>query len=201
MVFDSNPIIHRVDLPDGYWELAAIPIAGWSAAIRRDLAIFDLGVLASALFLSAITYLLAFRDARLALRVAEGTRELSSELQHRTTVEAELRAAQSRYKTLVEVNPDAMLVNFNKKIVYANKAAARLLGAAAPEDLLGRSPFDLSTAERRAEVEQRYERALETRASPTRRVLQRRVRLRRFDRSMPRPSRRRWHGMTAQRSR
>jgi two-component system, LuxR family, sensor kinase FixL len=162
IVFDSNPIIHRVDLPDGFWELAAIPIAGWSAAIRRDLAIFDLGVLASALFLSAITYLLAFRDARLALRVAEGTRELSSELQHRTTVEAELRATQSRYQTLVEVNPDAMLVNFNKKIVYANQAAARLLGAAAPEDILGRAPLDLFPEERRAELEERYERAVKT---------------------------------------
>jgi PAS domain S-box-containing protein len=161
-VFDSNPIIHRVDLPDGFWELAAIPIAGWSAAIRRDLAIFDLGVLASALFLSVITYLLVFRDARLALRVAEGTRELSSALQHRTTVEAELRATQARYKTLVEVNPDAMLVNFNRKIVYANNAAARLLGAAAPEDLLGRAPFDLFSEDRRAELAERYERAVKT---------------------------------------
>ena len=176
LVFDSNPVIHRIDLPDGHWELAAIPIEGWSGAIRRDLAIFDRGVLASALFLSAIAYLVSFRDARLALRVAEGTRELSTELQHRTTVEAELRAAQSRYQTLVEVNPDAVLVNFNKKIVYANNAAARLLGAASPEDLLGRSPFDFVDPERKAEVEQRYERALAS-GQPNPPSIQRRVRL------------------------
>ncbi len=67
-----------IELPDGHWELAAIPIDGWSGAIRRDLAIFDSGALASALLLSAIAYLLSFRDARLALRVAEGTRALTS---------------------------------------------------------------------------------------------------------------------------
>ena len=117
-----------------------------------------------------------FRDARLALRVAEGTRELSTELQHRTTVEAELRAAQSRYQTLVEVNPDAVLVNFNKKIVYANNAAARLLGAASPEDLLGCSPFEFVDPERKAEVEQRYERAMAS-GQPNPPSIQRRLRL------------------------
>ena len=176
MVFDSSPVIHRINLPDGHWELAAIPVKGWSGAIRRDLAIFDSGVLASALFLSAIGYLLSFRDARLALRVAEGTRELSTELQHRTTVEAELRAAQSRYQTLVEVNPDAVLVVFKKKIVYANNAAARILGAASPEDLLGCSPFEFVDPERKAEVEQRYERALAS-GQPNPPSIQRRVRL------------------------
>jgi two-component system sensor kinase FixL len=175
-VFDSQPVIHRVALPDGHWELAAIPNDGWSGAIRRDLAIFDSGALASALLLSAIAYLLSFRDARLALRVGEGTRALTSELQHRTTVETELRAARSRYQTLVEVNPDGMLVNFHKKIVYANDAAARLLGAASPEDLLGRSPFEFVEPERRAEVEQRYERARAS-GQPNPPSIQRRVRL------------------------
>jgi two-component system sensor kinase FixL len=175
-VFDDNPVVHWIELPEGRWEFAAVPVAGWSAALRRDLAIFDIGVLAISLLLSAITYLVAFRDARLALRVAQGTRELSAELQHRTTVEAELRAAQSRYQTLVEVNPDAMLVNFQKKIVYANNAAARLLGAAAPEVLLGRSPLEFVEPERRAEVEQRYERALAS-GQPNPPSIQRRIRL------------------------
>ena len=176
VVFDSQPVIHRVELPDGLWELAAIPIAGWSGSVRRDLVIFDSGALASVFLLSVITYLLSFRDARLALRVEEGTRALSTELQHRTTIEAELRAARSRYQTLVEVNPDAVLVNFNKKFVYANHAAARLLGAASPEDLLGRSPFEFVEPERRAEVEQRYERAMASgQANPP--SIQRRVRL------------------------
>ena len=175
-IFTANPVVHRVALPDGQWELAAIPYSGWNAAIGRALTIFDMGVLASALFLAAIAYLVFFRDAGLALRVEEGTRQLSTELQRRTTIEAELRAAQSRYQTLVEVNPDAVLVNFNKKIVYANKAAADLLGANSPEDLLGRSPFDFVEPQRRAAIEQRYERALAT-GLPNAPSIQRRVRL------------------------
>lgn len=174
-VFDDHPVVHRIGLPDGHWELAAVPVGGWNAAVRRDLAIFDIGALTSALLLSAITYLVAFRNARLALRVAEGTRKLSAELQHRTTIEAELRATQSRYQTLVEVNPDAVLVNFKKRIVYANNAAARLLGAASAEDLLGRSPFEFVDPERRAEVEQRYARALAS-GQPNPPSMQRRIR-------------------------
>jgi PAS domain S-box-containing protein len=175
-VFDSEPVIHRIDLPDGHWQLAAIPTMGWNAAIRRDLRIFDVAALTAALLLSAIAYLLAFRDARLALRVQEGTRQLTAELEHRKIVETELRAAEERYQTLVEVNPDAVLVAFNKKIVYANKSSARLLGAQTPADLLGRSPFDFVRSDDRAEVEKRYQEALKT-GQPNQPSIQRRVRL------------------------
>jgi two-component system sensor kinase FixL len=175
-VFDSEPVIHRIDLPDGHWELAAIPVMGWLAAIRRDLPIFDIGAVASVLLLSAIAYLLAFRGARLALRVQEGTRELTTELDRRKIVESELRAAEARYQTLVEVNPDAVLVAFNKLIVYANPAALRLFGANSLNDLLGRSPFDFVHPDERAEVVQRHERALES-GVPNPPSIQRRLRL------------------------
>jgi PAS domain S-box-containing protein len=175
-VFDSDPVSHRVELPDGHWQLAAIPIMGWDAAIRRDLAIFDIASLSVALLLSAIAYLLAFRDARLALRVEEGTRELSGELARRQLIQEELRAAEARYKTLVELNPDAVLVVFNKQIVFANKAALKLFGAESLTDLLGRSPFDLAHPEERAESERRHQRALET-GAPNEPMIQRRVRL------------------------
>jgi len=161
-VFDSNPVIHRVDLPDGHWELAAIPAMGWNAAIRRNLRIFDVAALTTALLLTAIIYLVAFRDARLAARVQEGTRALTDELERRRTIEAALRAVEERYRDLVELNPDAVLVNFNKKIVYANNAACRLFGASKPADLLGRSPFDLVHPHARVAVEELYQRTIVT---------------------------------------
>ncbi len=175
-LFDANSVIHRIDLPDGYWELAAIPVMGWDAAIRRDLRIFNVGALTIVLLLSAIAYLLAFRAARLNARVQEHTRVLNAELSHRNTIEIQLRAAEERYRSLVEVNPDAVLVAFKKKIVYANKAALKLFGANSLHDLLGRSPFDLVHPDERAEVENRHQRALETGAANQPSV-QRRVRL------------------------
>jgi PAS domain S-box-containing protein len=175
-LFDSDPVIHRIDLPDGHWDLAGIPIMGWHAAIRRDLQIFDVVALTVALLLSAITYLLAFRDARLALRVQEGTRELTAELARRKIVETELRAAEERYQKLVELNPDAVVVNSKRKIVYANKAALRLFGAPSLKDLLGRSLLDLVHPDERAEIEKRYRQALET-GQPNQPSIQRRMRL------------------------
>lgn len=175
-VFDSEPVIHRIDLPDGYWELAAIPIMGWNAAIRRDLTIFDLAAVAIALLLSAIAYLLAYRDARLNARVGERTGSLNAELSHRNIIEAQLRAAEDRYRSLVELNPDAVLVIFNRQIVYANNGALRLFGAKSLHDLLGRSPFDLIHPDERAEIEKRHQQAFES-GAPTQPSIQRRVRL------------------------
>ena len=175
-VFESEPVIHRVDLPDNHWQLAAIPTTGWKAAIRRDLQIFDIGSMAIILLLSAIVYLLAFRDARLRARVEERTSALQMELSRRGLIETQLKAAEERYHTLVELNPDAVLVNFNKQIVFANNAALRLFGAQSLNDLLGRSPFDLIHPTERAQVERRYQQALDTGAAnePS---MQRRIRL------------------------
>jgi two-component system sensor kinase FixL len=175
-VIAADPVIHRVDLPDDYWELAAIPAMGWNAAVRRDLRIFDVAALTTALLLSAIAYLLVFRSARLALRVKEGTHDLTVELERREIVENELRAAEARYQTLVEVNPDAVLVIANTAIVYANKAALRLFGAPSLKDLLGRSPFDLIHPEDRAEAVRRHQLALSS-GAPNEAIVQRRLRL------------------------
>jgi PAS domain S-box-containing protein len=52
----------------------------------------------------------------------------------------ELRHSEERYRRLVELSPDAVLVHCDGTIVYANMACVRLLGATNPAQLLGR-PF------------------------------------------------------------
>ena len=175
-LFDSEPVAHLIELPDRYWELAAIPILGWHGVIRRDLRIFDIGAMAIVLLLSAIAYLMAFRSARLNARVQERTRALNAELSHRNTIETQLKEAEERYRSLVEVNPDAVLVAFNKKIVFANKAALQLFAAKSLNDLLGCSLFDLIHPDERVEVEKRHERALLS-GLPNQPSIQRRLRL------------------------
>jgi PAS domain S-box-containing protein len=47
------------------------------------------------------------------------------------------------YRRLVEQSPDGILISQNDRIVFLNPAAVRLFGAAAPDQLLGKSAFDL----------------------------------------------------------
>jgi PAS domain S-box-containing protein len=52
-------------------------------------------------------------------------------------VEESLRESEERYRRLVDLSPDAILVHRNGEFVFANRAAARLLGADDPSQLLG----------------------------------------------------------------
>lgn len=51
--------------------------------------------------------------------------------------------APNLYRRLVELSPDGILVSRENRIVFANPAAARLFGASGPEQILGKSPFDI----------------------------------------------------------
>jgi PAS domain S-box-containing protein len=54
-----------------------------------------------------------------------------------------LRQSEERYRRLVELSPDAVLVHYDGTIVYANVACVRLLGATDPSQLLGRSFMEI----------------------------------------------------------
>ena len=56
---------------------------------------------------------------------------------------AEIRESAERYRALVEQAPMAIFVNREDRVVLANEACLRLFGASAPDQLLGKSPFDL----------------------------------------------------------
>ena len=55
----------------------------------------------------------------------------------RQQAEEELSASEKRFRTLVEIAPDAIFIQTNKCFAYVNAAALRLFGAARPEDLVG----------------------------------------------------------------
>ena len=56
--------------------------------------------------------------------------------------EASLREAEERYRKVVELSPDAILVQQDGVFVYANPAAVRLLKAGRMEDIVGKPIFD-----------------------------------------------------------
>ena len=59
------------------------------------------------------------------------------DITERKAADRALRESQDRYKTLVNLSPDAILVNSGGKYVFANPAAARLFGAGSPGELVG----------------------------------------------------------------
>lgn len=48
-----------------------------------------------------------------------------------------LEDSEARYRTLVELSPDAICVYSNQKLVYVNKAGVKLIGAKSIDDLIG----------------------------------------------------------------
>lgn len=59
------------------------------------------------------------------------------------TLFRDLKRNEERYRNLVELSPDAVLIHRDESIVFVNTAALRLFGAADTSDLLGRTPFDI----------------------------------------------------------
>jgi len=64
------------------------------------------------------------------------------DITERKTAEEALRESVERYRQLVEASPDAIGVQAGGRIVFVNPAMIRLLGAKAPENLLGRTVMD-----------------------------------------------------------
>jgi two-component system cell cycle sensor histidine kinase/response regulator CckA len=66
-------------------------------------------------------------------------KELESRVQERTT---ELAEAERRFRRLVAFSPDAIFINQQDKIAFANPPCLKLFGATSPKQVIGRSVFD-----------------------------------------------------------
>ena len=74
--------------------------------------------------------------------------------------EQALREAEERHRNLIEFLPDAVLVSDGDRVVFANPAAARLVGADHTEDLVGRSLLPLYHPDYRSVINERTDQAL-----------------------------------------
>jgi PAS domain S-box-containing protein len=97
-------------------------------------------------------------------------------------IERALAGSRKRSKTLndsehlLKLLPDAVLVHCDGKVVFANDAAARMLGAAKPNDLIGRDTLAFIHPDNLESVKQRVEQMV-GRNMPTEKVREKRVRL------------------------
>jgi PAS domain S-box-containing protein len=67
---------------------------------------------------------------------------IARDITEQKTFEKRLRKSEQMYKSLLELTFDAIAVHKEGKIAFLNDRAAKILGAARPEDLMGRSIFE-----------------------------------------------------------
>ena len=75
--------------------------------------------------------------------IFKGYRGTGTDISERRRAEEALRESEQRYRNLVELSPDSILVHREGEIIYANPAAAALVGAADSDQLVGKSLGDL----------------------------------------------------------
>ncbi|HZX66320.1 MAG TPA: hypothetical protein VFE76_13035, partial [Myxococcales bacterium] len=69
--FANGPVVDRIALQDGAWDLAATPRGGWAASVTRPVLLFRIGGLLIAALISLVLYLVAQRLVAHELHIRE----------------------------------------------------------------------------------------------------------------------------------
>ena len=80
---------------------------------------------------------------------------LRKQIRFRRNTESALRESEQRYKALAEQAPNGIAVSVDDRVVYVNPAAAGLLGAKTPAEVVGRSFWDFVSEKQRDVVRER----------------------------------------------
>ena len=108
------------------------------------------------------TYLATKAPYRDAAGDVVGLIGVSRDVTDRRRVEQGLRASEARYRALVDSTADGIFVTRGGRVVFANPALLRMLGATAPDQVLGKSPFDFTHPDFHPLVRERLRRSSAT---------------------------------------
>jgi PAS domain S-box-containing protein len=81
----------------------------------------------------------------------------------RKEAEEKLRESEEWFRTLAELSPDTIVVHVDGKVAFVNEAGTRMLGAASPDEIVGRPVLDLVHADFKETVSKRIGQVLDER--------------------------------------
>jgi PAS domain S-box-containing protein len=102
----------------------------------------------------AADFVLKHHLATLPPALHRALRQTEFRLQRRKAEEA-LQLSEERYRSLVELSPDALFVQVDDNIVFINSAGVKLLGAVDAAELIDKSPLDFVHPDHRKRIQQR----------------------------------------------
>ena len=93
--------------------------------------------------------------------ISFGIKTLRSK-EEKNKAEQFLRESEDRYRSLVELSPEAIIVHTEGKIMYANNSTLKYLRASSKEELVGKSMSDLVPEQYKTEIHERMQKAKES---------------------------------------
>ncbi|OPX63156.1 MULTISPECIES: PAS domain-containing protein [unclassified Methanoregula] len=99
-------------------------------------------------------YLTPIMDARGEVTSVLG---VSRDITARKQAEQALQESEERYRKLIEISPDAVILHRDGKIIYVNPAAVRLVGAGDSREVLGKNILDFVDPSFRGAVQRNIE--------------------------------------------
>lgn len=94
--------------------------------------------------------------------VHRALRQAEYRLQRKRAEEA-LHTSEERYRSLVEMSPDALIVHAEGKILFVNTAGVKLVGASRAKELIGKPVMDFVHPDSRKQAQARIQRLYEDR--------------------------------------
>ncbi|MBC7185646.1 MAG: PAS domain S-box protein [Calditrichaeota bacterium] len=85
-----------------------------------------------------------------------------TDISERKRSQAALQESEERFRNLVETSPDGIVIHSQGKVLFANRAAARILGYEGPEAMLGGSVMDCVHPDYRQIVLERVQKMMAT---------------------------------------
>ena len=127
-VFEENPIIEKIELPYGSWEIAAIPNTGWSKSIVHMNTAISLYLVIALMLLAANFVMIIFYD-RLRLAEAEAKRSNKAKSEFLANMSHEIRTPLNSVIGFTNLLKETNLTTLQEQYVdSANTSGRALLG-------------------------------------------------------------------------